>query len=461
MDWLLSGKPRAVQLEANKRSYPRPTYAYFMEMRLGKTAAVLNEYLLFQRDYNVRRLMVFAPSKYKWGWEAEIKKFGMIEKVLVFESGNQGRNQLRNYDGDIVIVNYEALIYEDNVKLLARFRPDMVVADESVMIKNRNTTFFKNSRMIADQAKVVRILTGKPVVQGAHDLWSQLRFIRHLDSVNFYAFRNTYCKMGGFMGKQVVGMQNYERLNEILSLCSFRAERKEWGGYFETDYETRALEILPEQKKHYDEMDEEFITWLQSGMPVTADQVMTKHVKLQQISSGFIIDIEKKTHDIVPLNKLPKLLDIKESLTNEVSHKALVICYYVYSLERLLQELKEFNPALIAGALMMKRLGRNVESEKEKFNTDPTCRIVLAQVQAVKFGHNLMGPPEDPCGDIFYYENNYNLDDRAQSEQRPQGFGQKGGVHVIDYATTKVEKKIIAALQRKESVSAAILSAYQ
>lgn len=485
--WLLDCEPRVVQLEANARSYfgvsvwagrdnrrkepvrvgpARATgYALFMEMRLGKTAALLNEFLLYKRDTGIRQLLVLAPNKYKYAWKQEAERFGVKEPVYVFESEMRAAANFYAPKVSIMVVNYEALQYEDNMKILRRFvGPDtMVAADESVLIKNRNTHAFKNGLELARRAPVVRILTGKPVVQGPHDLWSQLRFIRQLDGFNFYAFRNTFCKMGGFMGKQIVGLreENADRLRqEILQPCAFVAQRSEWGTNFEPDYQTRDLVVLPEQKKHYREMEQDFITFLQSGLPVTADQVITKHIKLQQISSGFIIDENKKVHELVPPEIVPKLVELKQALGLEISHKAIVIAFYVHSVETLLAQLSDYQPALIAGNLMMKRWDKDVEAEKKRFNSDPKCRILIGQIQAVKYGHNLMSTAKDPCNTIFYYENTYSLDDRSQSEQRPQGEGQTCGTLIVDFASTKVEREIIRALQRKEQVSQRILNAY-
>src|SRR5580765_1082908 len=254
IDWLLSIPPRAVQLEANRLSYPRSAFAYFMEMRLGKTAALLNEFLLFKRNSGIKRLLVIAPNKYKYGWEIEARKFGVEETIYVFDSKTHKGGQII---ADIVIANYEALRSEKHFKALLAFNADMVAFDESVMAKSRTTYAFGEGLKLSNQAKVVRILTGKPVVQGPHDLWSQLRLIRQLDGYNYFAFRNYFCKMGGFMQKQVVGYREETRgqLQALLNTCSFIAKRKDWGKELPTDYEIRSPEILPVQAQHYREME--------------------------------------------------------------------------------------------------------------------------------------------------------------------------------------------------------------
>lgn len=487
IEWLLRGEPRPVQLEALARCYggmqhrehkdapicrrpmpyigPARGFCYFMEMRLGKTNALLNEYLLLRQRHGVKRLFILAPNRYKDAWKTEAEAFGVKEEIHVFDSKRrQNAEEFIRHEGSILVSNYEALVSDANMQLFHRFVNEytLVAADESVMIKNRRSFFFKRGLELAKKAQFVRILTGKPVVQGPHDLWSQLRFARQLDGWNYYAFRNTFCKMGGFKGKQVVGEQNIERLRELLATCSFIARRRDWGTNFMPDYEARHVgPMLPAQKKAYNEMKEDFITYLQQGTKITADQVITKHIKLQQISSGFVIDEDKMVHTLVEPAQLPKLVELLNALENEIQGKTIIICYYRHSLSVLMLALKQYYPAVLAGGDFMKKFALGTEQEKRRFNTDPQCRVLIGQIQAVKYGHQLMGTQDDPCLTIIYYENTYSLDDRAQSEQRNQGEGQQTGIHIIDLYSSEVERQIITALQRKESVSEKILGFYR
>jgi len=465
--WLLDCEPRSVQLEALRRSHlhgPARGYCYFMQMRLGKTNVALNEYLLLKRDHGVTKLLVLAPFSYKGAWASEARTFGLDEEVHVFESAKRTLAQaFVNAGGRVLVLHYESLISEETRKLLAGFVDEhtLFVADESVRIKNRNSQFFKHALDLAKDAGYTRCLTGKPVVQGPQDLWSQLRFARQLDGVNFFHFRNKYCLMGGFKGKQIVGVKNEVELDAVLQKCAFVAKRRDWGTNFDSDYVLREVgPMLPAQKKAYDEMEEDFITWLEDDTEISADQAITKYQKLQQIASGFVIDAERQPHTLVATEKLPKFRDMYETLVEQVEGKAIVVVFYKHSILTLTDLLREFQPAVIFGSPTMKLLGRSVEEEKERFTIDPKCRILIGQIQAIKYGHNLMGSLDDPCLTTFYYENTYSLDDRAQSEERNQGEGQQAAITIIDYHCCDAELRIVKALQKKESLSEAILKPY-
>ena len=484
--WLLDCEPRIVQLEATSRAHygievmnhrfdePNPIrmtdykdepfkgFAYFMQMRTGKTPTVLNQFMLLRKDFNINSHIVFAPAKYKADWKPEAERFGIDVEAGVYESSKaewwQDWAKERKDVGYQLSINYEALIYPDKVEgLLELVGPDvMLSADESVALKNPKSTFFKGFHSLAKEAGYVRIATGKPVVQGSHDLFAQLRVVRQLEGVNFFSFRNRFCQMGGFKGKKVVGVKNADHLGEILRRSTFVAKRPDWMDTHETDYQTVKVDMLPKMKAAYKEFDEEFIIEINDTM-ITADQAITKHMKLQQLSSGFMYDEDKKAQIFVPTKKLPKFIDMRQKLDDEIEGKSIVIAVFNQTLDSLLDALGADRCAIIRGGMK----DAEVLEEKRRFNEDPRCRVIIGQIKAIKYGHTLMGTPDDPCLDIFYYENSYSLDDRAQTEERPQGEGQVGPIHITDYSTCKIETDIAKALQRKESISKVIFSHYE
>lgn len=492
-DWLLRGEPRPVQLEALRRSYigvallenqdddntkprrlydsegaprrgPRRGWAHFLEQRLGKTPALLNEYALLRRDHNIEWAIVISPNSFKPEWVAEADRWGVDVPFHEFRSDDRRAAERflvnnRRFGGGLVI-NYQALLSEGTRKLIASILgpKTLLVSDESINIKNHSASTSKYAIQIAKECGTRRVLTGKPVTQGPHDLWSQFRFIGDLSGLNYYAFRNTFCKMGGFEGRQVKGAKNEERLQEIMAACAFSARRIDWMKTPGRDYAPRRLEMIPEQKVHYKRMEDDFITDLQgTDVVISADQVVTKILKLQQISSGFMIDELGQPHDIMPPSKNPMITELQDMLHNEISGKTIIFAHYTHTIDMLMEALAEFNPALIAGNGQMKRYGRDIQIEKSRFNSDPACRIIIGQEKAIKYGHTLVGTPDDPALTEIFAENSYSLDDRSQCEERSQGATQVGTITIWDFIPSPILKAAILSLQRKEDVSASVM----
>jgi hypothetical protein len=490
VDWLLDCEPRIVQLEATARSYtgyayrehkndpmpgsPRPLkhagypaegWGHLLDMRLGKSPLLLNEFQLFRRDHDLRRLVIFSPNQYKTSWKLEAQKFGVELPVHVYET--QQRSKARDFINKnsefVLVINYEALQHKSNLPIIEDAIDDgtLLGADESVIIKNRQSIMTKNALHMSKQAAAVRILTGKPTPQGVHDLYSQMRFIRKLDGINFFQFRNTFAKMGGFQAKQVVGVKNEDKLREWAKDWYFFARRVDWGTSLEPNYEIVDVGMNTEQIQHYNEMENEFITWLSEGQEITADQAITKHIKLQQISSGFAIDEYGNTNQITPIEKVPKFVELKDRLDNYIRGKCIIIAHFNSTIDALVEALEPYNPTVIRGTMHMKKDGRSVDEEKRRFNEDTSCRVLIGQSQAIKYGHTLRGSADDPCLDTIYFENSYSLDDRAQSEQRNQGEGQLAAINIQDLCSSQVEKRVIAALQRKEQIASVIMGYYK
>ena len=491
LDWLLTGSPRPVQVEALGRSYtgytvhasrdaaparralshaggPAPGWGHWMEPRTGKTPALLNEFMLLKRDYGVRWAIIFAPNKYKGTWVLEIEKFGVDVEPYGFESVHRDHAARwidMNTEG-IICINYEAAIHTGTLEILRRLIHSeegnvLIAADESVQIKGHSSSRSKNIRDLAKDCRWRRSLTGKPVVQDITDLYAQFRFIGAFQGMTFRNFKAKYAEKGGFRGRQIVGVKNLESMNRARARFTFFARRRDWGTAIDSDYMQIPVTMNEAQQKAYAEMDEEFIVWLNEIEMLEANMVLTQRMKLQQISSGWVYDEYRKPRPLVPFAETAKAKDLLERLTSEVVGKAIVIFHYKPTGDGLIDLLERFQPAVIRSATWMRERGRDVDQEKHRFNNDPACRVIIGQSTTIKYGHTLMGTEAEPCLTTIYFENNYSLDDRAQTEERNQGEGQQAAITFVDYYGSEIEQHVITALAKKEDLAAKIMGYYQ
>ena len=443
---------------------PRKGWCHFMEMRLGKTPTALNEYLLLRKYQNVQRALIVAPNKYKGTWKTEAERFGVDVPIHVYEASGTKEyarflRQLGKGGAGILCINYEALIrstHFDNVQKFLK-GDHFLVADESVMFKSPKSQVNKAMQRLGKEATYARCLSGMPAPYAPYDLWTQLRFIGSMAWPNFYPFKMMFTKMGGWMGKQAQGIQNEKELNKLLDKVSFRARKVDWGIAEGVDYEEVPLEMTPEQVTTYQQMEKDFVAWLGANDMVTADNVLTKHIKLQEIASGFLYDEFGKVKTIVPLEQTPKFIDLAERLDMYIPGKVIVVAHYKPTIQALLKALARFNPRYIMGNMS----SAQVTQAKRVFNEDPDCKVLVGQSQALKYGHTLVGSDDMPCYSMCFFENSYSLDTRAQCEARSQGMHQKAPIHIWDYYSCKVERDIIRALQKRKRVSTVIMSHYK
>jgi len=465
MTWLLNCEPYEVQTKALRMAAGKEGFAYFMEMGLGKTSVILAEWLSID---GVFPLIVVCPHSLKNNWIEEAKLRGVEASMYVWPE-NPPIEELEY----LHIINYEAFAVggakacEIIPEIIKLHRGNvMFVLDESIQIKNNKARRTKAILEIGMKANYRRILSGAPISQGPHDLWAQLVFIGAIHiTFNFYAFRNKFCRMGGYMNRKIIGARNEEQLQNIIEPNAFYAKKSEYTDLPEKTYVTRDVEMNKDQMKHYKEMQNNFQTLVDGDIEISVDMAISQLGKLQQISSGFLYyeevnpitnAFERKSINITNMPpKLKELLSFMEQTTNKV----IVTVNYNTSVDNLLEGLKEYNPALLAGKSKMRTLELDLDEEKHRFNNDSKCRIAICQISAAKYGHTLLGGPgNDRCNYTFFYENSFSLDDRVQIEDRNHRWGQDMNVTYVDVINSPVDKRVVKALQSKKDLAEAILA---
>lgn len=484
-EWLLDSTPREVQLEALRRSYygyalkdhkddegvyreigapAQIGWGHFLEMRLGKTPLSINEFELFHRDYGVKNVVSVCPNTFKINWVEEAIAQGASVPWFAYESTNASaseiRKALKSETGIGLSINYEAMRTDRAKALLSEVmsQPTALILDESIKLKGHTSLQTKAVLNATKEAAYIRNLSGAPMTQGPQDLYGQFRSMRRISGTNFYAFRNKFCKMGGFKNKKIVGTRNEEELHHMLHKFGFVARRKEWANEIKESHYIEKIPFTDKQQKHYAELDKEFVTILDSGQEISADVVVAKMGKLQQISSGFVYH-ESQSIFFEDPNKLPKMERVK-AMMEEATGKVVVCYHYSASGDALEDALAAYHPASIRGKQHMRKRGLDINSEKKRFNNDPQCRLILVQISAGKYGHDLSGVEGDRTDMMIFYENTWSLDDRTQVEMRNTTAFQDWAITRHDFASSPIEMSAIKALADKRNVSESVIDYY-
>ena len=456
----MSGNLLEVQQKALQASLGKAGFAYFMEMGLGKTLTALTEFMRLARSKEVTRLVVICPNSFKSGWVDEITKHDIDVHPHIFNSGDDYHNEKflkhKYTTFPVLIINYEAIRkigVQTYIMQFIRDRNCMLVLDESVQVKTYNSQQTKAALLMASYFKYRRILSGKPVTQGPHDLWAQMRVIG-ATNYRYFPFKTTFCRMGGFKNKKVIGAQNEELLAGLIDPFVFRASKADWTDLPPKMYTTRQYQLTPELERKYRSMENDFVVWLNETEVVTVDAFITKYIKLAQIQSGFIIKEDESIEEFVSPGENPRFKLVKE-LVEEANGKVVIPYVHRYTYNILSTALAEYNPAYITGGLEASEIQR----QKDIFNDHDGCRVMLVQIRAGKYGHTLLGgsKTEDKCSTMVFAENSYSLDDRSQIEDRIHRHGQTAeSCLYIDLWGTPLDKRITKALQAKENIAQAV-----
>jgi SWI/SNF-related matrix-associated actin-dependent regulator 1 of chromatin subfamily A len=479
---------KPVQEAALHAAARRPHFAYFVDMGLGKTLLTYVEALALQERRAIEGMVVICPNSFKGGWAEEAAKHGLPVNAHVFTSGkvDKAMDWIRRHKAGtlpVLIINYEAATTLNGVATVCSFTQayaSLLVCDESIKLKDPSSLQTKAVLNLAfDMAgqlrkygsttirmrrfPYVRVLSGKPITQGPHDLWTQL-LLAGAKLPGYHSFKHQYCEMGGWQGKAVVGARDADSLRRIVEAHAFVARKQDWlHDMPEKLYTTRDYTLGPVLQKHYDSMHDDFMVWLETAsgdtQEVSVSVAIAKYRKLMQIQCGFVIDENSVAIDLVPVDKNPRLKLAREIL-RETDGKV-AICYWHRhvgdNLREMLAGMSNAPVAHIHGGMDL----REIEAHKKLFNEDPACRYILLQISAGKYGLTLLGLQDNratSCSTMLFYENDYSLDARSQIEDRIHRIGQRSADCLyIDISGTDMDRRVVAALQRKEKIYNAIM----
>ncbi|KAM0954320.1 putative calcium/calmodulin-dependent protein kinase chromatin remodeling ISWI family [Dioscorea sansibarensis] len=149
------------------------------EMGLGKTLQTIS---LLGYLHEFRGItgphMVVAPKSTLGNWMKEIRRFCPILRAVKFLGNPDERKHIREEllvagKFDVCVTSFEMAIKEKNA--LRRFSWRYVIIDEAHRIKNENSLLSKTMRLYNTNYRL--LITGTPLQNNLHELWSLLNFL--------------------------------------------------------------------------------------------------------------------------------------------------------------------------------------------------------------------------------------------------------------------------------------------
>ena len=450
--------PMDHQMNALDDAWGKDAYALFFQMRLGKTYTAIN--LAFARYHHAQidQLLVICPTPIKSVWKKEIGKFNTIDdhQVQILESGKK----LAPWNLGVMhtlVVGVEALSLGGAYKHALSFAKQgttMCVIDESSRIKNFKSKRTEKCVILGGNCDYRMILTGTPVTQGIHDLYSQFEFLdaRIIGQKSFYTFRNRYMIMGGFEGRQIMGYKNAKQLIDLVEPYSSVVKTIEVYDLVESDPIPRVIQPSPEQKAHFIELKQLMVTAFGDEVLETKT-ILERMTRFQQINGGFFPFPNGKDNkgDTIwgskPLKRNPKL-DELENMLDEIGESSTIIW-------------ARYVPEIEAIATMLRKNGKEVRTFYGA-TSDEDREIAKEDFQAKKaqffVGNQTVGGmgQELSAADVMiYYSNTFSYEDREQSMARWQAMIRKTGCLIIDLVlNTLIDKSIMLAQEKKGSMAA-------
>ena len=210
------------------------------------------------------------------------------------------------------------------LRAIRDYAPDLVVIDESHIIKSHDSNLSQVMHQIGALAEHRVILTGTVQPHSPLDIYGQWRFLapwtfsesshkaftRHPHKMTeeqkneakmwgFERFKSRYTMTGGRSGKEVVRFQRLDDLNGRVAERAFVVRKEDALDLPPTQDIDIHVSFTARERKAYDEMRKDLATQLASGEILEAVNALAKIMKLRQIASGFVKDTESgEVHSI-------------------------------------------------------------------------------------------------------------------------------------------------------------------
>ena len=405
--------------------------------------------------HKILKLLVVSPKSIVDVWQQEFDKFAAFPySVAVLDgSGTQKADTIRHMIGtglQVIVVNYESCWRLEAE--LTKWKPDMIVCDESSKIKNPQAKCSKALHKLGKLSEYNLILTGTPITNSPLDFFSQYKFLdESIFGGSFYSFRAYYAIMGGYQQHQVVGYKHLAELVEKAHSIAFRIRIDEAVELPEFVDEIRPVKLEKKAQQIYDGISKDSYAELMSG-EVTTRNVLTQLLRLSQCTGGYIRNDDGDDAQQVSTAKLEALEDIVDTCIDE-GKKVVVFARFVPEIDAISRMLtkKKIGHAIIKGDV------KDRAEQVEAFQNNPDIRVFIGQLQTTGMGLTLT------AGTVaVYYSLDFSYANYEQSRARIRRIGQtKRGVYIHLVAKDTIDEHVMAALKQKADVATLLVDDYK
>ncbi|GJN31896.1 hypothetical protein PR202_gb20351 [Eleusine coracana subsp. coracana] len=417
------------------------------EMGLGKTLQTIS---LLGYLHEFRGItgphMVVAPKSTLGNWIKEIQRFCPILRAVKFLGNPEERNHIRENllqpgKFDVVVTSFEMAIKEKTA--LKRFSWRYIIIDEAHRIKNENSLLSKTMRIYNTNYRL--LITGTPLQNNLHELWSLLNFLLPEIFSSAETFDEWFQISGENDQQEVV-----QQLHKVLRPFLLRRLKSDVEKGLPPKKETiLKVGMSQMQKQYYRALLQKDLEVINAGGErkrlLNIAMQLRKCCNHPYLFQGAEPGPPYTTGKMVLLDKLlPKL--------KERDSRVLIFS----QMTRLLDILEDY---LMYRGYQYCRIDGNTGGEDrdasiESFNTPGSEKFVfLLSTRAGGLGINLA-----TADVVVLYDSDWNPQADLQAQDRAHRIGQKKEVQVFRFCTEyTIEEKVIERAYKKLALDALVI----
>ena len=443
-------------------------FGLLFEMGCGKTLTAIAVAGAGYQMGKVAKVLIVAPTSVCAVWPKEFQEYADFRYTIRTLLGDKVK-RIKELDDlerfpfpvlKVAVINYESTWREGIFERLMAYDADLIIADESQRIKTHDADQSKALHKLGDRARYKMILSGTPVQNDAIDIFSQYRFLDPtVFGLNFYPFRSRYAVMGGFNRKKIVGYRDLDQLIKKEHSIAYRVTKEEAIDLPEQTFENRYITLNRKERGLYDQLRRSSVAELEGGGTITATTVLTRLLRLQQFTGGFLVEDDADRPQLVSRRKLDALADILQDYVIDGRKKLVIFARFIPEVMEIIKLSEN-----ILGKNHKKTVAIYGEIKKEsrgdivrQFQEDPDTMVFVGQIDTAGTGITLTA-----ANTCVYYSVNFNYATYSQSLSRIHRIGQRNRCTYIHLVTEKtVDDMILSALAKKEDLAKTVVDTWR
>ena len=448
--WLLPFQDEDVRKLVDRRSI-----LIANEMGTGKTYEAIALDLMRRStkpEGVIAKTLVVAPlTILQSTWEDHYEELAPHLRTIVINPKERRHflAALESMDYDVYILHWDVLrIIEEELRKTIWFH---IIADEAHRMKNRKAQQTRSLKRLRTAWRTA--MTGTPVMNKPPDLWSILNWLYRDQWSSYWKFYQHYVDYEiiyphGY--HKILGPKNEKFLREKIEPYFSRRTKEEVLPDLPDKYYSRIeVDLLPKQRKAYDEMKKDMIAWLETQdgtKPLAAPVVIAQLIRLQQFALAYV-DLEPLTDGTgssravltEPSSKIDALFQILEDNPDE----SIVI-------------FSQFRQAIALVETRLHRAGTNYvritgdDSAGDRRHAVDDFQSGKASVFVGTIGAGSEGITLTRSSTVIFLDRDWTPARNAQAEDRLHRIGQEEAVQVIDIMARKtIDQYRFAVIEMK------------
>lgn len=449
-----SPKPTAYQIQALKRALKLRRFGVFFEQRVGKSRVAIDYAAIMHQRRGLRKMLIVCPKTVRDVWaNDELPKYMPPETPYTVTVWKAGKPLPDEPDVlNVVIINYD-LIWRHNERFKKWVdKNTLIVADEAHLIKLPRSKRSRCLWHLGRRAGHRLALTGTPYAQRPTDIFGVARFIdERIFGTVYGRFKERYTVVNRWTGF-VEGYKNVEELAEKMAPYSIRVLRRDVMREPDTEEIIIPVSLGRKARQVYSELAREALAELDAGGVVTAEHVLTRMLRLQQVTGGWVKDTNGDYHNV----STDKLKAVKELVETKLAggEQVVVVAKFRPEIESLVNELYSIaNVREISG-----RVSEADRTEARNLFEDGEVDVLVLQQKTSSMGIDLSSAKT-----MIFYSVDYKLDDYQQVRDRIMGRNQKATAVTYYHIAVpgSVDMTIIDSLRNNENLTSSIANKYK